>query len=167
MCPTAVYIPGGGPPTRMCASTRCQRRPCLGEPTTPRALAESVFSLVEHHSDGAEYSMTVTHAEARLTLDEFHPAATLYDTAVARHSEEVGSIASTRSPGRALAVAMSLSPDEIMPLIDGSPGDEKDPGRRSSVGRRRRIALLPSIGRPEDARAGRTTWSPGPRTKGT
>lgn len=76
-----------------------------------RAVAAPVLELVKDAVDGADYWKTVTHAEARLLLGHVAEAAGLYRKAVARHSEERGSIDTTRAEMEALLDPLAV-PDE-------------------------------------------------------
>jgi len=77
-----------------------------------RELARSVLELVKGAVDGADYWRTVTLAEVKLLLGNVAEAAHLYRRAVARHSEERGSIDTTRTELEALLDPLSLSEED-------------------------------------------------------
>jgi tetratricopeptide (TPR) repeat protein len=68
----------------------------LGELPKSVALAGQVLPLVSNQTNGQDYWATATHAEVRLLRHEYTEATLLYRAAVVAHSDEVGSIESTR-----------------------------------------------------------------------
>jgi tetratricopeptide (TPR) repeat protein len=88
----------------------------LGFLEPARKLASSVLEYVTDSVDGADYWKTATHAEARLLLGDFAEAARLYRKAVARHSEERGSIDTTRTEMEALLGSLAVPENERIGL---------------------------------------------------
>jgi tetratricopeptide (TPR) repeat protein len=78
----------------------------LGNLDDARALAARVLPLVSAHVDGENYWATATHAEAQLLLGDIDAAVRLYRKARVRHSEDEGSIASTRAQATDLVAAL-------------------------------------------------------------
>lgn len=90
----------------------------LGLPDRARELARSVLELVKDAVDGADYWRTVSHAEMRLLLGEYTEAARLYRKAIARHSEELGSVDTTRTELEALLDPLGVPEDDRKRLRD-------------------------------------------------